>query len=105
MVSNRGSAKTTVRAGAGHAARASRRHRGACARTGASAGAQAPALASALSFYDGYRCAESGANLIQAQRDYFGNHTYERTDRPRGEFFHTDWTGTGTGATSGIYSA
>ncbi len=68
-------------------------------------GIPTPALASALSFYDGYRCAESGANLIQAQRDYFGNHTYERTDRPRGEFFHTDWTGAGTGATSGIYTA
>ena len=51
-----------------------------------------PAMASALAFYDGYRCARLPANLLQAQRDYFGAHTYERVDRPRGEFFHTDWT-------------
>jgi 6-phosphogluconate dehydrogenase len=50
-----------------------------------------PAMASALAFYDGYRCARLPANLIQAQRDYFGAHTYERVDRPRGESFHTDW--------------
>ena len=55
------------------------------------AGIPIPALSSALSYYDGYRCARSGANLLQAQRDYFGAHTYERTDHPRGEFFHTIW--------------
>jgi len=50
-----------------------------------------PAFGAALSFYDGYRCERLPANLIQAQRDYFGAHTYERVDRPRGEFFHTRW--------------
>ena len=54
-------------------------------------GIPVPALSSALSYYDGYRCGRSGANLLQAQRDFFGAHTYERTDRPRGQFFHTDW--------------
>jgi 6-phosphogluconate dehydrogenase len=57
-----------------------------------------PAMASALAFYDGYRCGWLPANLLQAQRDYFGAHTYERVDRPRGEFFHTDWTGQGGAA-------
>jgi 6-phosphogluconate dehydrogenase len=69
------------------------------------AGVSAPALSSALAFYDGYRCAASSANLLQAQRDYFGAHTYERTDRPRGEFHHTDWTGSGGSATSNAYNA
>ncbi len=55
-------------------------------------GIPAPALAASLSFYDGYRSARLPSNLIQAQRDYFGAHTYERVDRPRGEFFHTQWT-------------
>ncbi|MEX2015177.1 MAG: NADP-dependent phosphogluconate dehydrogenase, partial [Candidatus Hydrogenedentales bacterium] len=55
-------------------------------------GVPAPAIMSALAYYDGYRSATLPANLIQAQRDYFGAHTYERADRPRGEFFHTDWT-------------
>ena len=50
-----------------------------------------PAMSSALAFYDGYRSAKLPANLLQAQRDYFGAHTYERIDKPRGEFFHTDW--------------
>ena len=54
-----------------------------------------PEMSSALSFFDGYRCAKLPANLLQAQRDYFGAHTYERIDRPRGEFFHTNWTGQG----------
>ena len=54
-------------------------------------GIPVPALASALSYFDGYRCPRSGANLLQAQRDYFGAHTYERTDSPRGRFFHTEW--------------
>ncbi len=58
-------------------------------------GIPAPAYSSALAFYDGYRNRRLPANLIQAQRDYFGAHTYERVDRPRGEFHHTDWTGGG----------
>lgn len=58
-------------------------------------GIPAPAYSSALAFYDGYRSRRLPANLIQAQRDYFGAHTYERVDRPRGEFHHTDWTGGG----------
>ena len=58
-------------------------------------GVPAPCLAAALEYYDGYRCDRLPANLLQAQRDYFGAHTYERTDRPRGEFFHTNWTGHG----------
>ena len=57
----------------------------------ASQGIAAPAFMSALAYYDGYRSARLPANLLQAQRDYFGAHTYERVDRPRGEFFHTDW--------------
>ena len=68
-------------------------------------GIPVPALASALAFYDGYRRERLPANLLQAQRDYFGAHTYERVDRPRGEFFHTDWTGQGGGVTSGAYTA
>jgi len=60
-----------------------------------SLGIPAPTFGSALSFYDGYRSARLPANLLQAQRDYFGAHTYERTDEPRGEFFHTNWTGRG----------
>jgi 6-phosphogluconate dehydrogenase len=60
-------------------------------------GIPAPAITSALAFYDGYRTARLPANIIQAQRDYFGAHTYERVDKPRGEFFHTDWTGSGSG--------
>jgi 6-phosphogluconate dehydrogenase len=52
-----------------------------------------PAISSALAYYDGYRSARLPANLLQAQRDYFGAHTYERVDRPRGEFFHTNWMG------------
>jgi 6-phosphogluconate dehydrogenase len=54
-----------------------------------------PALSSALAFHDGYRSEHLPANLLQAQRDYFGAHTYERVDQPRGRFFHTDWTGRG----------
>jgi 6-phosphogluconate dehydrogenase len=64
-----------------------------------------PAMSSALAFFDGYRQARLPANLIQAQRDYFGAHTYERIDRPRGEFHHTIWTGTGGDVTAGTYSA
>ena len=69
------------------------------------AGVAVPALATALSFYDGYRRDRLPANLLQAQRDYFGAHTYERLDKPRGEFFHTDWTGEGGRVTSGTYNA
>jgi len=58
-----------------------------------------PAISAALAYYDGYRTARLPANLLQAQRDYFGAHTYERTDKPRGEFFHTHWTEPG-GSTS-----
>lgn len=67
-------------------------------------GISMPATTSALSFYDGYRTARLPANILQAQRDYFGAHTYERTDKPRGEFFHTDWTGgIGAGVSSTTY--
>ena len=55
------------------------------------AGIPVPAYSTALAFYDGYRTERLPANLIQAQRDYFGAHTYERLDKPRGEFFHTEW--------------
>ncbi|VGO14959.1 6-phosphogluconate dehydrogenase, decarboxylating [Pontiella desulfatans] len=54
-------------------------------------GIASPAMSSALSYYDGFRTARGSANLLQAQRDYFGAHTYERTDKPRGQFFHTQW--------------
>ncbi len=63
-----------------------------------------PAIASALTYFDGYRSAKLPANLLQAQRDYFGAHTYERTDRPRGEFFHTNWTGRGGDTASTTYT-
>jgi 6-phosphogluconate dehydrogenase len=69
------------------------------------AGIPVPAMSSALAFYDGYRQARLPANLLQAQRDYFGAHTYERIDKPRGEFFHTNWTGTGGDVTSSTYNA
>lgn len=62
-----------------------------------------PCMTSALSFLDGYTCARLPANMIQAQRDYFGAHTYERADRPRGEYFHTNWTGTGGDTASTSY--
>jgi 6-phosphogluconate dehydrogenase len=69
------------------------------------AGVPVPAYSSALAFFDGYRSRRLPANLIQAQRDYFGAHTYERSDRPRGEWFHTDWTGRGGTVTSESYDA
>ncbi len=68
-------------------------------------GIPVPAYSSALAFYDGFRSTVTSANLIQAQRDYFGAHTYERIDRPRGEFFHTNWTGRGGETTSRSYEA
>jgi 6-phosphogluconate dehydrogenase len=67
-------------------------------------GIPTPALSSALAYYDGYRSARLPANLLQAQRDYFGAHTYERIDQPRGEFFHTDWTGHGGKTASSTYT-
>ncbi|HEB68958.1 MAG TPA: decarboxylating NADP(+)-dependent phosphogluconate dehydrogenase, partial [Desulfobulbus sp.] len=63
-----------------------------------------PAISAGLAYYDGYRSERLPANLLQAQRDYFGAHTYERIDRPRGEFFHTDWTGTGGKVASSTYT-
>jgi 6-phosphogluconate dehydrogenase len=63
-----------------------------------------PAMSAALSYFDGYRCARLPANLLQAQRDYFGAHTYERVDRPRGQFFHSNWTGRGGTTASTTYS-
>ncbi|MCF6280595.1 MAG: decarboxylating NADP(+)-dependent phosphogluconate dehydrogenase [Candidatus Polarisedimenticolaceae bacterium] len=62
-----------------------------------------PAFSSALAFFDGYRCECLPANLLQAQRDYFGAHMYERIDQPRGQFFHTDWIGSGAAASSSTY--
>ncbi|NOT84194.1 MAG: decarboxylating NADP(+)-dependent phosphogluconate dehydrogenase [Methylococcaceae bacterium] len=66
-------------------------------------GIPTPAFSSALAYYDGYRCARLPANLLQAQRDYFGAHTYERVDKPAGQFFHTDWTGEGGNVASTQY--
>ena len=68
-------------------------------------GIPAPAFTAALSWFDGYTTARLPANLLQAQRDYFGAHTYERTDAPQGTFFHTDWTGRGGGTAAGTYNA
>ena len=67
-------------------------------------GIPVPAFSTAISFFDGYRSANLPANLLQAQRDYFGAHTYERIDKPRGEFFHTNWTGKGGTTASGSYN-
>ena len=72
--------------------------------TAALKGIPVPAFSTALAFYDQYRSAVLPANLLQAQRDYFGAHTYERIDRPRGEFFHTNWTGKGGTTASGTYN-
>ena len=68
-------------------------------------GVPAPCMTAGLQYYDGYRCGRLPANLLQAQRDFFGAHTYERTDRPRGEFFHTNWTGHGGSTISSTYNA
>jgi 6-phosphogluconate dehydrogenase len=68
-------------------------------------GVPVPCFSTSLSFFDGYRTEQLSANLIQAQRDFFGAHTYERTDAPRGKFFHTNWTGTGGNITSTSYNA
>lgn len=66
-------------------------------------GIPSPAISTALNYFDGYRTARLPANLLQAQRDYFGAHTYERLDKPRGEFFHTNWTGRGGDTASTTY--
>ena len=73
-------------------------------KTAVELGIPVPALSTALAFYDGYRSERLPANLLQAQRDYFGAHTYERTDKPRGEFFHTNWTGRGGTTASTTYN-
>jgi 6-phosphogluconate dehydrogenase len=67
-------------------------------------GVPVPAFTTALSFFDGYRSGRLPANLLQAQRDYFGAHTYERIDQPRGKFFHTNWTGKGGNVSAGTYT-
>ena len=72
--------------------------------TAVTKGIPVPALSTALAFYDSFRSARLPANLLQAQRDYFGAHTYERVDKPRGEFFHTNWTGRGGEVAAGAYN-
>ena len=72
--------------------------------TAAKRGIPVPAFSTALAFYDQYRSSVLPANLLQAQRDYFGAHTYERVDKPRGEFFHTNWTGRGGTTASSTYT-
>jgi 6-phosphogluconate dehydrogenase len=72
--------------------------------TAVTSGIPVPSFSSALAYFDGYRTEKLPANLLQAQRDYFGAHTYERTDRPRGEFFHTNWTGRGGDTASTTYN-
>jgi 6-phosphogluconate dehydrogenase len=67
-------------------------------------GIPVPAFGTALAFYDQYRSAVLPANLLQAQRDYFGAHTYERIDQKRGQFFHTNWTGKGGTTASSAYT-
>lgn len=71
----------------------------------AASGIPVPAMSSALSYFDGYTTARLPANLLQAQRDYFGAHTYERVDSPRGQFFHANWTGHGGSTAAGTYNA
>jgi len=72
---------------------------------GVMCGVPMPAMSAALSYFDGYRTGRLPSNLLQAQRDYFGAHTYERTDKPRGQFFHTNWTGRGGTTASTTYNA
>jgi 6-phosphogluconate dehydrogenase len=67
-------------------------------------GIPVPAFTTALNYFDGYRSERLPANMLQAQRDYFGAHTYERVDKPRGEFFHTNWTGRGGDTSSSTYT-
>jgi len=73
--------------------------------TAAKKGIPTPAFSTALNFFDAYRNPRLPANLLQAQRDYFGAHTYERLDQPRGQFFHTNWTGRGGDVSSSTYNA
>ena len=73
--------------------------------TAATLGIPMPAISAALAYFDGYRTARLPANLLQAQRDYFGAHTYERVDKKRGEYFHTNWTGRGSKTASSSYNA
>ncbi len=68
-------------------------------------GVPVPSMSAALNYYDSYRTARLPANLLQAQRDYFGAHTYERIDKPRGQYFHTNWTGKGGTTTASTYTA
>ena len=63
-----------------------------------------PCMSAALAFYDGFRTARGSANMIQAQRDFFGAHTFERVDAPRGQFFHHNWTGHGGTTASSTYN-
>jgi hypothetical protein len=91
--------------------RAGQRHVDVCTRswrkvvsTAVRKGIPVPAFSTALAFFDGLRSERLPANLLQAQRDYFGAHTYERVDKPRGEFFHTNWTGTGGRVASSTYT-
>ena len=70
-----------------------------------SCGIPAPVMTAALSYFDGYTTERLPANLLQAQRDYFGAHTYERLDSPRGQFFHTNWTGHVGNTAASIYNA
>jgi len=67
-------------------------------------GVPVPAMSAALAYFDGYTSARLPANLLQAQRDYFGAHTYERVDKPRGEFYHTNWTGEGGDTAASTYT-
>ena len=72
--------------------------------TAVECGVPIPAMSASLNYYDSYRSARLPANLLPAQRDYFGAHTYERVDKPRGEFFHTNWTGRGGTTAAGTYT-
>jgi len=72
-------------------------------KTAVDMGVPVPAIGTALNYFDSYRSAKLPANLLQAQRDYFGAHTYERIDKPRGQFFHTDWTGHGGSTSASTY--
>ena len=73
--------------------------------TAVKSGIPMPAFSSALAYFDGYTTEKLPANLLQAQRDYFGAHTYERLDAPRGDFFHTNWTGHGGSTSASTYTA
>jgi 6-phosphogluconate dehydrogenase len=76
-----------------------------CTAFAQTSGIPVPAFSASLAYFDSYRTASLPQNLTQAQRDFFGAHTYERVDQPRGKFFHTNWTGHGGTTTSGSYKA